>query len=119
MEHLSQKQIENYSQNRVGGAELLAASDHLGECEACRARVEAGLDVEAVEVGADVVGICLDTANVMLRLEDPLEAARRLAPHVVMTHVKDAALLFHEAGLRWQCRPCALLHDRVAGPGPA
>jgi sugar phosphate isomerase/epimerase len=57
-------------------------------------------------VGADVVGICLDTANVMLRLEDPLEAARRLAPHVLMTHVKDAALLFHEDGLRWQCRPC-------------
>src|SRR4051794_9340349 len=58
------------------------------------------------EVGPDVVGVCLDTANVMLRLEDPLEATRRLAPYVVMTHVKDAALLFHEAGLRWQCRPC-------------
>lgn len=57
-------------------------------------------------VGADVVGICLDTANVMLRMEDPLEAARRLAPHVLMTHVKDAALLFHDSGLRWQCRPC-------------
>jgi sugar phosphate isomerase/epimerase len=57
-------------------------------------------------VGADVVGICLDTANVLLRMEDPLEAARRLAPHVVMTHTKDAALLFHEEGLRWQCRPC-------------
>ena len=47
MEHLSQKQIENYSQNRLSAAELLAASDHLGECEACRARVEAGLDVDA------------------------------------------------------------------------
>ena len=56
--------------------------------------------------GADVAGICLDTANVMLRMEDPLEAARRLAPHVRMTHTKDAALLFHESGLRWQCRPC-------------
>lgn len=48
MEHLSQKQIEDYSQNRVGGAELLALSDHLGECEACRARVEAALDVDAL-----------------------------------------------------------------------
>jgi sugar phosphate isomerase/epimerase len=57
-------------------------------------------------IGADVVGICLDTANVMVRMEDPLEAARRLAPHVLMTHTKDAALLFHETGLRWQCRPC-------------
>lgn len=48
MEHLSQKQIEDYSQNRVGGAELLALSDHLGECEACTGRVEAALDVDAL-----------------------------------------------------------------------
>ena len=47
MEHLSQKQIEDYSQNRLRGGELLAASDHLGECEACRGRVEAALDVDA------------------------------------------------------------------------
>ncbi|HEX5604389.1 MAG TPA: hypothetical protein VFX63_17635 [Pyrinomonadaceae bacterium] len=47
MEHLSQKQIEDYSQNRLRGAELLGASDHLGQCEACRARVEVGLDVDA------------------------------------------------------------------------
>ena len=47
MEHLTQKQIENYSQNRLGAAELLAASDHLDECEACRARVEAGLNGDA------------------------------------------------------------------------
>ncbi len=48
MEHLSQKQIEDYSQNRLRGAELLALSDHLGECEACTGRVEAGLDVDAL-----------------------------------------------------------------------
>lgn len=47
MEHLNQKQIEDYSGNRLRGTELLAASDHLGECETCRARVEAGLDVDA------------------------------------------------------------------------
>jgi 3-oxoisoapionate decarboxylase len=58
------------------------------------------------EVGDDVVGICLDTANVMLRMEDPLAAARRLAPYILMTHTKDAVLLFHEEGLRWQSRPC-------------
>jgi hypothetical protein len=47
VEHLSQKQIEDYSQNRLGGTELLALSDHLGECEACAGRVEATLDVDA------------------------------------------------------------------------
>ena len=47
MEHLNQKQIEDYTQNRLRGAELLEASDHLGECERCTARVEAALDVDA------------------------------------------------------------------------
>jgi anti-sigma factor RsiW len=47
VEHLTQKQIEDYSQNRLHAAELLAASDHLAACETCRARVEAGLNVDA------------------------------------------------------------------------
>jgi hypothetical protein len=47
VEHLSQKQIEDYSQNRLRSAELLEASDHLGECERCTRRVEAALDVDA------------------------------------------------------------------------
>lgn len=47
MEHLTQKEIEDYSRNRLPAAELLAASDHLDQCEACRERVEAGLDVDA------------------------------------------------------------------------
>jgi hypothetical protein len=47
VEHLSQKQIEDYSQNHLRSAELLEASDHLCECERCRARVEAALDVDA------------------------------------------------------------------------
>jgi len=46
VEHLTQKQIEDYAQNRLPAAELLAASDHLGECETCRAQVEAGVDVD-------------------------------------------------------------------------
>jgi len=51
VEHLSQKQIEDYSRNRLRGAELLALSDHLGECEACRSRVEGALDVDAAFFG--------------------------------------------------------------------
>lgn len=47
MEHLTPKQIEDYSQNRLGAAELLAASDHLGACEVCQARVEAGVNVDS------------------------------------------------------------------------
>jgi anti-sigma factor RsiW len=47
VEHLTQKQIEDYSQNRLHAAELLAASDHLAECEACRTRVEARVNIDA------------------------------------------------------------------------
>jgi hypothetical protein len=43
VEHLTQKQIEDYSQNRLRAAELLAGSDHIAECEVCQARIEAGL----------------------------------------------------------------------------
>lgn len=46
MEHLTQKQIEDYARNRFPAAELLAAGDHLDQCEACRERVEAGLNVD-------------------------------------------------------------------------
>ena len=40
MEHLTQKQLADYSRRRLPAAELLAVSDHLGECEACRRQIE-------------------------------------------------------------------------------
>lgn len=57
------------------------------------------------ELGDDVVSICLDTANVLVNLEDPLEAARRAAPYVRLTHAKDAILYFGPKGLERQVRP--------------
>ncbi|HET9710774.1 MAG TPA: hypothetical protein VFP64_02795 [Pyrinomonadaceae bacterium] len=44
MEHLTQQQLEGYSLQRLGAAELLTVSDHLGECELCRAQIEAGMN---------------------------------------------------------------------------
>lgn len=35
------------------------------------------------------VGVCLDTANNLRMLEDPLDIARKLAPFVRATHIKD------------------------------
>lgn len=45
--------------------------------------------VEAV--GHDRVGICLDPANVVARLEHPSDVIRRTAPYVTSLHVKDFA----------------------------
>ncbi len=54
---------------------------------------------------ADVAGICLDTANVLVFAEDPIAAARRAAPYTHLTHTKDGILYFSEHGLMRQGRP--------------
>ena len=56
-------------------------------------------------VGADVAGICLDTANVLLHCEDPVAAARRAAPYTHLTHTKDGILYYYAKGLTRQGRP--------------
>lgn len=43
VEHLSQKQVEDYSLRQLSAAELLAVSDHVSACEVCRGRVESAL----------------------------------------------------------------------------
>jgi len=53
----------------------------------------------------DVAAVTLDTGNLVMRLDDPIEAAQLLAPSVVSTHVKDAVLMFTRRGLAWQARP--------------
>jgi sugar phosphate isomerase/epimerase len=62
--------------------------------------------LEMIErVGPDVVGVTLDTGNLVMRLDDPVAAVERLAPHVLATHIKDAVLAFTHRGLAWQARP--------------
>lgn len=47
----------------------------------------------------ECLGICLDTMNLMTMLEDPLEAAERILPWVVCTHVKDGGVILGQEGL--------------------
>jgi len=47
MEHLSQKQVEDYSQQQMHASELLSVGDHLDVCEACRRRVESAMNVDS------------------------------------------------------------------------
>ncbi|SOD72596.1 sugar phosphate isomerase/epimerase [Jatrophihabitans sp. GAS493] len=58
------------------------------------------------EVGPDVTGIVFDTSNVLQRIEHPVWAARRVAPYVRQTHLKDGLLSFGDGGLDYQHRPC-------------
>lgn len=57
-------------------------------------------------VGEDVTGAVFDTANGLQRGEHPVWAARRLAPFVRQTHIKDAYIARAPGGLDFQGRPC-------------
>lgn len=47
IEHLTQNQVEDYCRQQLRTAELLSVSDHLGECEPCRRRIEFALNGDA------------------------------------------------------------------------
>lgn len=57
------------------------------------------------EVGHDIVGVCLDTANTLVNAEDPVLAAKRVAPYTHLTHAKDGMVYFTESGLQRQGKP--------------
>lgn len=63
--------------------------------------------LELVErVGPDALGVSYDPANMLIRLEEPLAAARRLAPHVSQVHIDDATLSFEgDTNLRRHLAP--------------
>lgn len=58
------------------------------------------------KVGPDVVGIVFDTANVLQRVEHPVWSAKRVAPYVRQTHIKDGSLTAATGGLAFQIRTC-------------
>ncbi|MFC1714645.1 sugar phosphate isomerase/epimerase family protein [Candidatus Poribacteria bacterium] len=57
------------------------------------------------DLGPNIAGICLDTANVLCHAEDPVLAARRAAPYTHLTHTKDAIMYFINTGYRRQTLP--------------
>jgi anti-sigma factor RsiW len=67
-DHLIQKQIEDYCQQRLAVAELLSVSDHLGECEACRQRIEYAMNGDAAffALRAEVFGEAADISSPLL-----------------------------------------------------
>lgn len=57
------------------------------------------------DIGPDITGVTLDTGNLPLCGDVPLDAIKRLAPYVHMTHVKDGILYKTKEGLVQQLRP--------------
>ncbi|MFI6603864.1 sugar phosphate isomerase/epimerase family protein [Nonomuraea sp. NPDC050536] len=92
--------------------QLAAIERFLGKVAPIARDVGVHLDIETHEeittfelvriveaVGADVLGITFDTANVLVRCEDPVRAMRRAAPYVRTTHIRDVALAFTDEGI--------------------
>ncbi|CDZ30132.1 sugar phosphate isomerase/epimerase [Neorhizobium galegae] len=57
------------------------------------------------KVGEDCMGVVFDTANGLQRAEHPVFAAKRVAPYVRQTHIKDAYVGRAAGGLDFQTRP--------------
>ena len=54
------------------------------------------------QAGPDYVGVCLDTGNPILVLEDPLQTVEILAPYAVTTHFRDTVLYAGDRGAVFQ-----------------
>lgn len=57
-------------------------------------------------IGPDCIGVVFDTANGLQRAEHPVFAAKRVAPYVRQTHIKDAYVGRAPGGFDFQTRPC-------------
>ena len=68
---------------------------------------EATFDVLKVieATGEHLTGVCLDTANTLVNAEDPVLAAKRVAPYTHLTHTKDGIVFFSENGITRQGKP--------------
>jgi len=68
---------------------------------------EATFDVLNVieRTGTHLAGVCLDTANTLVNAEDPVLAAKRVAPYTHLTHTKDGVVAFCDEGVVRQGKP--------------
>lgn len=104
--HLTQKQFEDYSRRQLGVAELLSVSDHLGECDECRRRVEGATDGAAAffALRSGVFGGAAEVSS-------PLPARAHLTAEQTAAYV-DGDLsgegLQTVADHLSSCEPCAL-----------
>lgn len=79
--------------------EMLKKAVKVAEAEGVTLALENHIDFTSKEilriiegVGSPNLKVNLDTGNCLRLYEDPVEAAERLAPHIVATHTKDIAV---------------------------
>lgn len=62
-------------------------------------------------VGSDHLRVTFDTGNALRMMEDPVEAARCLAPYVAATHIKDLQACRHVSPRQWHFFSCVPLGE--------
>jgi sugar phosphate isomerase/epimerase len=77
----------------------------------CRLNLETHGDETSFEAlrlieksGQDILGVTLDTGNLPLQADVPMNAIKRLAPYVHLTHCKDGILYRSQEGMNQQIR---------------
>ena len=55
--------------------------------------------------GTHLAGVCLDMANTLVNAEDPVLAAKRVAPYTHLTHTKDGIVTLCDEGIVRQGKP--------------
>lgn len=96
MEHLTQKQIEDYYRRQLPAAELLAVTDHFGGCDLCRQRMEGAgngeaaffeLRVQVFEEVAETVHFTMEQAAAYVERSLSSEELQMFSDH--LTHCEQ------------------------------
>lgn len=70
----------------------IAMENHSGDMQAWE------LKTLIEEAGSDFVGVCLDSGNPLITIEDPHVTLETLAPHVLTSHVRDSRVWLTQEG---------------------
>jgi anti-sigma factor RsiW len=101
VEHLSQKQVEDYCRRTLPAAELLAVTDHFSDCGVCRQRIESAANGDAAffdlrsqvfeeDVPLDVQHLTMDQAAAYVDQNLAGDELRFAGDH--LTHCEECVL---------------------------
>ncbi|MBO9521527.1 MAG: sugar phosphate isomerase/epimerase [Nocardioidaceae bacterium] len=103
----------SWDEQLAATAKLLCKLEPVLAANGCHLNIETHEEITSFELvrlvedaGPHAFGITFDTANVLNRGEDPVAAARRVAPYARQSHVRDGALFADETGAYRFLAPC-------------
>lgn len=102
VEHLTKKEVDDYTRQALGVEQLLSVSDHLGECKACRRRIEIAFNADAAFFG--LLSELFDKAGAHLSQEEAARFVDRKLSGEELQEVADHLTI---------CQQCAVAVDEL------